>query len=234
MSRYGSFDQRRLLVVALGLCIGAAGCERTAGRRREEIGWTALDRVETGVAGIADPRDGAEERLGIGHGHLREEDAGRSPFDHVAGVHDDDLVRARGHDAKVVGHQDHAHVPITLQGAQQSQDLGLHGDVESGGGLVGHEQPRRACQSDGDDHPLAHASRELVRVGAEAFGRGRDADLRQEGQRRLLRLGPVEVEMDLERLGDLVADPLDRVERCHRVLEDHGDLGSPEVAQVLG
>ena len=48
----------------------------------------------------------------------------------------------RGHDAKVVGHQDHAHVPITLQGAQQSQDLGLHGDVESGGGLVGHQQPR--------------------------------------------------------------------------------------------
>ena len=37
-----------------------------------------------------------------------------------------------------------------------------------------------------------------------------------------------EAEVDLERLGDLVPDPLYRVERGHRVLEDHGDLGAPE------
>ncbi len=40
--------------------------------------------------------------------------------------------------------------------------------------------------------------------------------------------------MDLERLGDLVADALDRVERGHRILEDHGDLGSPEATQLIG
>ncbi len=132
------------------------------------------------MAGIAYAGNGTEQGLGVGHGHLREEDAGRSPFDHVAGVHDDDLVRTRGHDAQVVGHQDHSHLPVPLQGAQQIEDLRLDGDVEPGGGLVRHEQPRRARQCDGDDHPLAHATRELVRVGAETLDRGRDADLHEE------------------------------------------------------
>ena len=40
--------------------------------------------------------------------------------------------------------------------------------------------------------------------------------------------------MELQRLGDLVADPLHRVERGHGVLEDHGDLGTPQAAQRPG
>ena len=90
-----------------------------------------------------------------------------------------------------MGYQDHAHLPIPLQGTQEIEDLGLHGDVEAGGRLVRHEQPGRAGQRDGDDHPLAHPSRELVRVGVETFDRRRDADLHEERERRLLRLGPV-------------------------------------------
>src|SRR6202012_5464251 len=50
---------------------------------------------------------------------------------------------------------------------------------------------------------------------------------------RLLRLALGELEMDLQRLGDLVADALHRVERRHGVLEHHGDVRAPELAQFV-
>ena len=95
------------------------------------------------------------------------------------------------------------------------------------------QQPRGAGQGDGDHDPLAHAARELRRVGLVALDGGGDAHLHEEGERRLLGLGLGELEMDLQRFGDLVADPLHGVERRHGVLEDHGDLGAPELAQLV-
>jgi hypothetical protein len=52
--------------------------------------------------------------------------------------------------------------------AQQVEDLGLDGDVERGGGLVGDEQARVAGERHGDHDALAHAAGELVRVGVAA------------------------------------------------------------------
>ena len=157
---------------------------------------------------------------------------GRALHD-VAGVHDDDLVGARRDHAEVVGHQDHRHLAVALQRAQQVEDLGLHGHVEPGGGLVGHEQAGGAGERDGDHDALAHATGELGRVGLVALDRGGDAHLHEEGERRLLGLSLGQLEVDLEGLGDLVADALHRVERRHGVLEDHGDVGAPELAQLV-
>jgi hypothetical protein len=65
-----------------------------------------------------------------------------------------------------------------------------------------------------------------------ALGIG-DADQRQQldgaGARGLL----VHVEMDGERLGDLQADPEHRIERGHRLLEDHGDLPAADAPHLL-
>ena len=122
---------------------------------------------------------------------------------------------------------------LVLQLAQQVEDLRLHRDVEPGGRLVGHEQPRRAGQGDGDHDALAHAARELGRVGLVALdGRG-DADLHQEREGRLLGLVLGQLEVDPQRLHDLVADALDRVERRHGVLEHHGDVRAPQLAQLV-
>ena len=66
-----------------------------------------------------------------------------------------------------------------LQLAQQVEDLGLHGDVEGGGRLVGDEQVRFARYRAGDQDALRHAAGQLVRVGGEGpLGVG-DADLRR-------------------------------------------------------
>ena len=39
--------------------------------------------------------------------------------------------------------------------------------------------------------------------------------------------------MGVDHLGDLVADAVDRVQRGHRVLEDHRDLFTADVAQLI-
>ena len=117
--------------------------------------------------------------------------------------------------------------------ASRFEDLGLDGHVEGGGGLVGEEDLRAAGQRDGDGHALAHPARQLVRVFAEALLRLGDADRLQQGEGRLLRLLAVHLEVVDQRLGDLAADLHDRVERGHRVLEDHRHLRAPDRAHLL-
>ena len=120
-----------------------------------------------------------------------------------------------------------------LLGGEQVEDLGLDGDVEGGGGLVGEEQLRAAGQGDGDRHPLAHAAGELVRVLAEpSLGVG-DADRVEQLQGLLVGFVLGDVEVVAEALGDLPPDLHDRVERGHRVLEHHRHLGAPERPELV-
>ena len=76
-----------------------------------------------------------------------------------------------------------------------------------------------------DHHPLAHAARQLVRVArprAPASGMPTCSSISTARSQRLA-AGDLLVEGD--GLGDLVADGEDRVERGHRLLEDHRDRG---------
>ena len=75
-----------------------------------------------------------------------------------------------------------------LQVAQQVEHLGLDGDVEGGGRLVGDEQVRVRRHGAGDEHALGHAAGDLVRVGGEGALRVGDADPGEQRQRPLLRL----------------------------------------------
>src|SRR5439155_1317011 len=47
-------------------------------------------------------------------------------------------------------------------------------------------------------------------------------------------LRPAQFRVQLDRLDDLVADRIDRVQRGHRLLEDHRDVAPPQLAQLLG
>ena len=73
-----------------------------------------------------------------------------------------------------------------------------------------------------------------MRVVVDSLRRVGDADRIEQldrplATRRLARLGAV----GADRLGDLSADPVDRVERGHRVLEDHADLLAADLTQLL-
>ena len=61
----------------------------------------------------------------------------------------------------------------------------------------------------------------------------RDAHRVEELERLLVRLVLGDVEVVAEALGELPADLHHRVERGHRVLEDHGHLGAPQGPQLV-
>ena len=110
------------------------------------------------------------------------------------------------------------------------EHLRLHHHVERRGRLVGDQEPRLAGQRQPDQHALALAARELVRVGARA-PRGQPHELEQLAHAlrdacrpRLLRVQP-------DGLGDLVAHALNRVERVERALKDDRQLGPAHRAQ---
>ena len=102
--------------------------------------------------------------------------------------------------------------------AEQVEHLGLDHHVERGRRLVGDQQRRLARQGEGDEHPLALAARQLVRVlarPAAPAARPARAARRRVAWSAAAPAGGVQ----LDGLGDLVADPLHRVERVQRALE---------------
>ena len=132
-----------------------------------------------------------------------------------------------------MGDQQHRRAGGLLDVAEHLHHLGLHGHVESGGRLVGDEDLRLVGDRHGDHGPLAHPAGILVGKLVDPTARFGHADQVEQfdrpGPGRLL--GDVAVGSD--RLDDLRTDREHRVQRGHRVLEDHRDVvptHSPHVA----
>ena len=98
----------------------------------------------------------------------------RAGFHDLAVIDDHDLVGDIGHHAEIVRDQQHRHVELGLQVAQQLQDLRLDRHVERRRRLVGDQQGGAADQRHGDHRALAQAARKLERihvVGAPRVGK---------------------------------------------------------------
>ena len=117
-----------------------------------------------------------------------------------------------------------------LEVLEQPQHLRLDHHVERGGRLVGDEQARLAGEREPDQHALALAPRELVRIVARAPGRQPDQLEQLTDARRHLAAPVLRVQAD--RLADLIADTLHRVERVERALEDDREVGPAHGAQA--
>ena len=92
-----------------------------------------------------------------------EQVAHRAHLDDPAGVHHRQRVAHLGDDAEVVGDEDQRHAGLLLDVLEQVEILGLDGDIEVGGGLVGNDQLGSAGKRDGADDALAHAAAHLMR-----------------------------------------------------------------------
>ena len=141
-----------------------------------------------------------------------------------ARIHHDHALRGLGDHAEIVRDQDHSGAELFLQVEDDVEDLRLDGDVERGGRLVGEQHLRIAGERHRDHHALAHAAGELMRIFLQPLLRLGDAhkleDFDGAAQRRLL----VQAFVQQQRFGDLVADCHHRIERRHRLLEDHRDV----------
>ncbi len=102
-------------------------------------------------------------------------------------------------------------VPDTSEALEMVEDDTLHGDVERAGGLVGDDQLGLCCDGDGDQSALPHSAGQFVRILPGPDGRVGQPGPVQHGDR----LGGSRAAgcqtVDEQHLGDLVADPLDRL-----------------------
>ena len=168
-------------------------------------GDRALRRAPDLTNGV-EARCGREQPSGVLVFGLGEDVGGRAGLDDLAAVHHGDVsarsaarprswVMSRTTGAELRGER-----------VEVVEDAALHGDVERRRGLVGDQQLRAAGQADGDERALAHPAGELVRVlAARAWPgrgcrRGRAARAASGGRR------PGRQAVDLQGLGDLVAD----------------------------
>src|SRR2546427_11094634 len=148
-------------------------------------------------------------------------------LEQLAAVHDPDLLRDLRDDGDVVGDDDHRDVQLPLQVANLREDPVLHDHVEGRRRLVRDQELGVAREGHRDHRPLPHPPAELVRVPGDAALV--DPDAAEQLQRPVAGLLLRHVrEVRQERLRDLVPDPVHGVERVHRALEDHRDLGPPD------
>ncbi len=157
----------------------------------------------------------------------------RSGLDDLALGHDADPVGDLAHDAEVMRDEQHRHADLAFEPGQQLQDLRLHGDVQRRRRLVGDQKLGFVGQRHGDHDALALPAGELVRIGVEPLFRVTDADLLEEFQRPRPRRLLAHAAMQLQDFHHLLRDRVQRVERGHRLLEDHGDLVAAHLPQLL-
>ena len=223
----------------------ARSCSPAAGRNSDgTMPLISFSRAPRAVAlrrGV-EVRDRAQQALGVGMAGIVEQLGGVRLLDLAAGIHHHDAVGVLGDHAHVVGDQHDGRAVGLLQLAHQVEDLRLDGDVERRGRLVGDQHLGIARQRHGDHDALAHAARHLVRIGVRRAARARGCRRGAASRRRVSMASLArQALVQRDRLADLLADGEQRIERGHRLLEDHRDLvaadappsrGSLELEQV--
>jgi len=210
--------------------VGALRPRLLGGEQVAGLGLDLAQRHQSLSRLHVEARHGAHQRLQIrmlGPGV----DVGRgAALHHLAVVHDHDLLGHIGDDAEIVGDEQEGHAELLLQILDELEDLRLDRDVERGRGLVGDEEGGIAHERHRDHRALAQPARELERIGAQAPRWIGEPDEAQHllDQRVGLLLRHVAVEA--ERLGDLVADRVQRRERRHRLLEYDRDAAAADRA----
>ena len=83
-----------------------------------------------------------------------------------------------------------------------------------------------------DDHP-PHASGKLMGVFMHSFSRSGNLNFLKHFYRSLPALASGTIFMQLKHLGNLIADGIHWVKRCHGFLKDHGDSISPDGSHLF-
>jgi hypothetical protein len=164
---------------------------------------------------------------------LRKNVLGRAAFDNLPGIHHGHPVTHLGDNPEVMGDEDEGHVGLALQVFEKTEILGLDGDVKRGHWLVGQQQAGLAGDGNSSGHTLAHATAHLVGKGRDALLRSANADLLQQLDHAPPHLSTAQTAVQPQRLGNLCPNSRGRVERRHRVLEDHGNLRPTYLAHFL-
>jgi hypothetical protein len=179
---------------------------------------------------LAEAGNAVEKGTGVGVLGGAENFFNGSLLDEFSFEHNQNTIRKIGDDAKVVGDEKDGHAELIAEIAKEIENLGLDGDIEGGGGLIGDEEFGLASQSHGDHGALLHSAGKLVRIVMRAEFGIADADEFEEtsdfgGGARKFGL------MEAEGFGDLESDGEDGVERGGGFLKDVGEFSSSGLAE---
>ena len=128
--------------------------------------------------------------------------------------------------------QDDRRARFLAEHAHQVEDLRLDGDVERSGRLVGDKKIRLAGERHRDHDALAHAAGEPVRIVVEAPLGRRYVHPTQHLDRSLPRGRARQRPVAQYAFGDLFANGERRIERSHRLLEDHRQTITSKLAHL--
>ena len=177
-------------------------------------------------------RNGIEQRPGVVGLRTGEQFVHRRLLDHLARAHHHHPIGEVGHHAHVVGDQHDRTAESIAQIAQQFQDLGLHGDIERGGRLVGDDHLRLARDGDRDHHALLLPAGELMRVVVDPMLGIGQPDHAQQLDRLGLGGFSAHATVRAQRLADLEPDGEQWVERTRRFLEHHRHLATAQRGEL--
>mgnify|MGYP000659990541 CR=1 FL=1 len=140
------------------------------------------------------------------------------------------MIRQLRDDAEVVGDQNHRHFALTPDMVDQFQYLRLNRHVERGGRLVGDQQVGISGQRHRDHHTLLHPAGHLMRKGVDPRLRRRNPDVLQQLDHFGTHIGNLRP-VQLQHLGDLVADPENRIQRHRGFLKNIGDSAAADLPE---
>jgi hypothetical protein len=157
----------------------------------------------------------------------------RPALDDDSLAHHGDVVGQVRHDTHVMRDEQDGAVQSITEAPQEIEDLGLHRYVERRCRLVSNEQLGITRDRLGDHGALPLAAGKLVRIRVICLERIGQFDHLEQLERARLRIVRRHPEVNAQRLHDLGSDRVHRVERCHRLLEDHCDLSAAHPAHLL-
>ncbi len=117
-----------------------------------------------------------QESLQVGMLRPLEQLGAGAALHHPAAIEHDDLVGDVGDHAEIVADEQDRHPELGLQVLHQLEDLGLDGDVQGRGRLVGDQDRGTADQGHRDHGALAQAAGKLEREEVHRLLGGREAD----------------------------------------------------------
>ena len=140
-----------------------AGIAPEAGdRRHDAVNLGKAIKTMCGIGGDMRHAGNQPTRVGM---RGRPDDIGNAPFlDPPPGIHHQHPLRHLGDSTHIMGDQDDRGLELCAKIAQQSEYLGLNGDVERRGRFIGNQDFRLAGKGNGDHHPLPLATRQLMRI----------------------------------------------------------------------
>src|SRR5438067_1801389 len=211
----------------------AARVEGAARRNGVEPRHGAVD-LHQAASLRGNARDRAHQADGVRMARRMDHLTHGADLDDASGVHHRDAMRRLGDHAHVVRDQHHRGAALGGEPLEKGDDLRLDRDVERRGGFVGDQEARLRRERERDHHALAHTAGELVRIVVVARLRARNADLAEQSQGALARGGLAHPQMREDRLLQLPANRVKRIERGERVLEDDADLAAAQLPQLFG